>query len=88
LILSVFESKFDQKYENKHDIDVIRPYPIRFHSYSHGHTRRRLKAIHGLRNWERAAMAIGTVARDRQRWTVAQRRRRRRHKAARHHRSL
>jgi hypothetical protein len=31
LILSVFESESDQKYENKYDIGDIRPYPIRFH---------------------------------------------------------
>jgi hypothetical protein len=31
LTLSVFESKSDQKYENKYDISDIRLYPIRFH---------------------------------------------------------
>jgi hypothetical protein len=30
-ILSVFESESGHKYENKHDISDIRPYPIRFH---------------------------------------------------------
>ena len=34
MILSVFESESDQKYENKYDISDIRPYPIRFHPYS------------------------------------------------------
>jgi len=33
LILSVFESEFDQKYENKYDISDIRLYPIRFYPY-------------------------------------------------------
>jgi hypothetical protein len=32
-ILSVFESESGHKYENKHDISDIRPYPIRFHPY-------------------------------------------------------
>ena len=33
LILSVLESEFDQKYENKCNISDIRPYLIRFHRY-------------------------------------------------------
>ena len=33
MTLSVFESGCDQKYENKCDIDNIRPYPICFHPY-------------------------------------------------------
>ena len=31
LALSVFDSLFEQKYENKYDISNIRPYPIRLH---------------------------------------------------------
>jgi hypothetical protein len=31
LILSVFESEFGKKYENKCDMSDIRLYPIRFH---------------------------------------------------------
>ena len=34
LILSVSDSIFEHKYENKYDISDIRLYPIRFHSYS------------------------------------------------------
>ena len=33
LALSVFDSVFEQKYENKYDISNIRPYPIRLHPY-------------------------------------------------------
>ena len=31
LTLSVSDSVFEHKYENKYDISDIRPYPIRFH---------------------------------------------------------
>ena len=34
LTLSVSDSVFEHKYENKYDISDIRPYPIRFHPYS------------------------------------------------------
>ena len=33
LALSVFDSVFEQKYENKYDINNIYPYPIRLHPY-------------------------------------------------------
>ena len=33
LTLSVCDSVFEHKYENKYDIDDIRPYPTRFHPY-------------------------------------------------------
>jgi hypothetical protein len=33
LTLSVSESEYGQKYENKYNISDIRPYPIRFHPY-------------------------------------------------------
>jgi hypothetical protein len=45
LILSVFESEFRHKYENKYDISDIRPYPIRFHPYTH--------ALDGFRGHEK-----------------------------------
>ena len=34
LTLSVFDSIFEHKYENKYDISGIHPYPIRFHPYT------------------------------------------------------
>ena len=34
LTLSVFDSVFEQKYENKYDISNIRSYPIRLHPYT------------------------------------------------------
>ena len=34
LTLSVSDSVFEHKYENKYNISDIRPYPIRFHPYT------------------------------------------------------
>ena len=36
LTLSVSDSTFEHKYENKYDISDIRPYPIRVHPYPPG----------------------------------------------------